>query len=383
MNRKLNILYFSVRGPHFRQGPTYSIPAQIQAQANYDNVLWFNLRDSNDPALKELFAQVSWKQLPYYKDLSDFPDPSLDVLPAPFNKPDLIIFEQFYLFGKYISYIRPIIKSKIPYIIVPRSELTHNAQRQRFLKKKIANLFFFSRFARKAVAIEYLTQQEKQTAGRRWNKTAIVIPNGFTVPTLSPRAYLPSKPLKLVYIGRLSIFHKGLDLLLQACALVKQSLVQGRVSVDIYGPNWQDCHVPLQNAIQELNLQDIVSLHDFVIKEDKIKVLQEADGFIMTSRFEGHPMGLIEALAYGLPCVVTTGTNMREEIEKYNAGWVADNNVKSIASALTQMLAEREQFAQKSAHARALAAQYDWDKIAQDSHEIYCKLIGDVHEKIV
>ena len=136
MKKKLNILYFSVRGPYFRQGPTYSIPAQIQAQASYDNVLWFNLVNSNDPTLRELFTQVPWKQLPYYKDLSDFPTPSLDLLPAPFNKPDLIVFEQFYMFGKYIPFVREIIRSGIPYIIVPRGELTRNAQKQKYWKKK-------------------------------------------------------------------------------------------------------------------------------------------------------------------------------------------------------------------------------------------------------
>ncbi len=369
--KKLNILYVSVRVPHLRQGPTYSVPAQIAAQAQMDNVLWLNLVDSNAPAMQELFKQVSWKSLPYYKDLSEGKVSSLAQLPAPFNKPDLIVFEQFYTFSTSIAFVYKIIKSNIPYIIVPRGELTSNAQQQKFWKKKLANLFFFSYFARRATAIQYLTEQEKQTSGIRWNKTGFVVPNGISLPTISPKNYRNNQPIKLAYIGRLNIFHKGLDLLVQACALVKDSLAQANASLDMYGPDLRDYRTQLQNTIQSLGLQNIVHLYGPLYKEDKIQVLRQADAFVMTSRFEGHPMGLIEALAYGLPCLATTGTNMREEIEKSNAGWTADNTVESIAAALEKMLKERDQFAQKSANARRLATQYDWDKLAKQSHQIY------------
>ena len=375
MSGKLNILYISIREPHLRQGPTYSIPAQIKAQAKYDNVLWLNLVNSDNPSLKELFKQVDWKNLSYYKDLSDFPSPCLAQLPAPFNKPDLIVYEQFYLFAKHILFVRQIIKSDIPYIIVPRGEFTHSAQYHRAWKKKLVNFFFFSYFARHAKAIEYLTNQEKETSGPKWNKNGIVIPNGITLPEISPKVYTKGKFIKLVYVGRLDIFHKGLDLLLQACVSVKEVLAQANVSLDIYGPDLWGFSTQLQNMIETLGLQNIVRMHGPLYKGDKIKVLQQADVFIMTSRFEGHPMGLIEALAYGLPCVVTTGTNMRDEIDKFNAGWTADTTAESIATALTKMLSERDQLAIKSQQARTLASQYDWNQIAAKSHQIYEEII--------
>lgn len=374
MQTKTVILYISVRVPHLRQGPTHSIPSQIKAQSKYDNVLWLNLVNSDNSAVKDLFAQVSWKSLSYYMDLSNNSQISLRNLPAPFNKPDLIIFEQFYPFGKHIPFVYKLIRSKIPYIIIPRGELTYGAQQQKKWKKKVANFLFFSYFARKAIAIEYLTQQEKQTAGNCWNNNGIVIPNGTTLPQKTSKIY-QEKNIRMVYIGRLDIFHKGLDLMLQACALLKTNADNINLRLDMYGPDLKNYRAQLQHSIDKLALQNFVRLHGPLYKEDKSKVLEQADAFIMTSRFEGHPMGLIEALAYGLPCVVTTGTNMREEIEKYNAGWTADNTITSVAGALKQMLAQRNQLTQKSVNARTLATQYDWDKLAQRSHEIYEKII--------
>ena len=71
------------------------------------------------------------------------------------------------------------------------------------------------------------------------------------------------------------------------------------------------------------------------------KIYAGCDIFLMPSRFEGHPTGLLEALAYGLPCIATTGSNMREEIELADAGWTADNDAESIRSALLSMISDK------------------------------------------
>ena len=107
----------------------------------------------------------------------------------------------------------------------------------------------------------------------------------------------------------------------------------------------------------------------------KKKMLIQNDIFIMTSRFEGQSMGLLEALSYGLPCLATSGSNMREEIEKYDCGWVADNNVDSIKNALLTLIRDKDKFKIKSENARKLAEKYNWEKIAIDSHEKYLELL--------
>lgn len=372
----MNILYISCLSGNPWAGPTYSVPAQITAQSKVDNVFWYDFADLSNAQIFANFQKLNWKNFPFYHGLEEFPHKDISKLPVPFNKPDLIVLEQLYVHGKLLPLLRWIKKSKIPYVFIPRGELTHDAQQKKWLKKQLANWLFFYGFAHKASAIEYLTDQEAKDSGVKWNQKQIIIANGITLPPLTVRTYTSNQPLKLVFLGRLDPYHKGIDLLLQACHMIADSLGEKAVSIDIYGPDRLQKREEMEQMVKSFQLNNYVRFHDGLYGEQKAIVLKQADVFIMTSRFEGHPMGLIEALAYGLPCVVTTGTNMRSEIEKYNAGWTADNTAESIALAIKKMLSEREQFAQKSQNARKLAERYDWDRLAQESHEIYKEILG-------
>ena len=87
-------------------------------------------------------------------------------------------------------------------------------------------------------------------------------------------------------------------------------------------------------------------------------------------------MGLIEALAYGIPSLVSTGSNMRTEIEQYNAGWACDVSVESIMKAMLKMINEKKSFSCFGQNARKLALNYDWDKIACSTHFKYGEIIN-------
>lgn len=362
----MNILFLSNRSRRPWSGPYYSIPAQIRAQSKIDQVLWVN---ENNESCEE------WEQsgLPFV-NLNNLSADSLKVLPRPFNHPDIVIVEEVYTSG--ISHIiREVQKAKIPYIIIPRSHLTSQGQKRKPLKKWLANLIYYKRLVYNAAAIQYLTVQEKQDSGEKWNKNCFVLPNGINMPSSFEKSFSQNS-IKGVYVGRIEKYQKGLDLLFEACYLIRKELALAKFTLQFYGYDQSNSRAILSSMVQRYGLGEIISFTNPVFGEEKAKVLQQADVFIMTSRFEGHPMGLIEALAYGLPCVVTTGTNMRPEIEEYNAGWTADNTVGSIVCALKKMLQEREHFAQKSNQARKLAERYNWDKIAQQSHEIYKEILG-------
>ena len=83
-------------------------------------------------------------------------------------------------------------------------------------------------------------------------------------------------------------------------------------------------------------------------------------------------MGILEALSYGIPCLVTRGTNLGEIIEEYDAGWVSETDVHSIAQTLVKALNERDQWERKSRNAvKLIEENYQWSKVAQATLEEY------------
>lgn len=188
----MNILYIANLSKNKWAGPNISVLAQVKAQSSFDNVFLYN---QNHLELDE------WRALKYFHNLNDFPTQKLEDLPIPFCRPDLVVFEGMYQFGlnKCIRYIQ---KNKIPYIIIPRSELTKQAQKQKYLKKKVANLLYFNNFIKNALAIQYLTNSEYLDSGEKWNSNKIIIPNGINRKDII-KSHFNETCLKLVYVGRL------------------------------------------------------------------------------------------------------------------------------------------------------------------------------------
>ena len=355
----MNILFISKLTGKLWAGPHNSVPAQVLAQSNIDNVLWVNLN---------YVCLPNWRRDEYqFINYDDIPKCSLEVLPKPFNKPDFIIFEEIYTFHPRDKMVVSVLKSGIPYSIIPRCSLTKNAQHRHFIKKKLANILFYNRFVFKSHFVQYLTPSEKIESEKYFNHKNIIIPNGIDLPHIVNKDF-SQDGIRAIYIGRLEIGQKGLDLLLKAIVSIKEELRYVRFSMTLYGPDIEHSVEKLKSIIQDNHIDDLIKIKDGIFGEDKINILKNSDIFIMTSRYEGMPMGLIEALSYGIPCIATDGTYMAEEIQKYDAGWEAGNNIDSIKTALLTAINEKNHYTRKSNNAIKLASNYSWKNLANNLH---------------
>lgn len=360
----MNILYITKLDGAEWSGPSYSIPNQIKYQKDFDNVYWVNLCKTKN----------SWTELEFYHELTENKLFKICMLPEPFNKPDIVIVEQFYTYT-LSAFWKELIHYNIPYIIVPRGEFTNKAQNQKKIKKFIANLLLMNKYINNAIAIQYLTNKECSNSKIGSEKSAVIIPNGIDEKVTLKKYNNVSEGWVISYIGRLDFYHKGLDLLILACTKLEDTLRKEKCKIKIYGPDRDGNLQYWKNYIYENQLEDILFFYDAVTGNEKEKVLLESDVFIMTSRFEGLPMGLIEALAYGIPCFVTSGTNMRDEIVDSNSGWGADENVDSIVKEMEVMLKEKNILEKKGECAKKLSDMYNWTNISKKSHNIYLELL--------
>lgn len=356
----MKIVYISHLSSNLASGPNWSVPAGVAAQSEIDDVLWVNMTDVMMP---------HWGKVSAFHNVKEFGGKldSLDVLPSPFNRPDVVLFESFYYMDD-VKIAKMLRKVNVPYIIIPRGALTHQAlHNHAWLKKWVAHKLYFDEYIKHAKAIQYLTKQEAKDSTERFHTPYFIIPNGFNLPSRVKENF-SSNGIIASFIGRLDMFHKGIDILLEAMSTAHKELLEAHFYLTIYGPRRYD-YYKIEKEIADRGISDIVAIHDEIGGQEKEDILLNTDVFIMTSRFEGHPMGLIEALSYGVPCMVTPGTNMAEQIGKADAGWVTEGTVVQIAESLRKIIKERTYFSDKGHNARNLSKDYDWNKLALKFHE--------------
>lgn len=360
----MRIVYISHLSTNIAAGMNWSVPASIRAQEKIDEVLWINTTNVVMP---------HWRETKAYRNLKDYGEVlCLEILPQNFRRPHLVVFEGLY-FKEYLYFSKELRKNNIPYIIIPRGSLTHQAMHNHaWFKKWIAHKVFFNKFIRHARCIQYLTRQEAEDSKKQFPIPYFIVPNGVCQPSETKMVFNDDK-IKAVFIGRIDMYHKGIDILLDAITQVSDELRKAHFSLSFYGPKKYDYQIVF-DELSKRKIEDIVTMNGEISGKEKEIVLLNADLFVMTSRFEGHPMGLIEALAYGIPCLITPGTNMAEEVHNSDSGWVSTGNVESIKLTLLKIICESKQLKDKGRNARLLASKYDWNKIALTFNKEVLKL---------
>jgi glycosyltransferase involved in cell wall biosynthesis len=120
-----------------------------------------------------------------------------------------------------------------------------------------------------------------------------VIPNPLPFNT-TEKSTLKNK--KVLVVGKQG-YQKSYDRLLQIWALVNQQFPDWEL--EVYGK--MDSRFGLDKLASELNIKDTV--HFYPPTRNIQEKYKEASLYLMTSRFEGFGMVLIEAMVYGVPCV--------------------------------------------------------------------------------
>ena len=93
----------------------------------------------------------------------------------------------------------------------------------------------------------------------------------------------------------------------------------------------------IQNLIQTLNLEDKVTLLGYIKKP--FSILSNAEALVLSSRYEGFPNVVIEALGLGIPVVANNCKGGINEIINVNNGITSEfNNVESLSKSIEKCL---------------------------------------------
>jgi len=173
-----------------------------------------------------------------------------------------------------------------------------------------------------------------------------VIPNPVSIPPQPARLHASSA--RIVCLGRVGV-GKGSTTLVQAFSILGERYVDARLVLAGDGA--------LSSVLDEarrLGVSDRVELPGWIGPEARERTLLAATVFALPSREEGLPVSLLEAMAYGLPAVVTPVGGIPDVFEEGRHGYfVPPDDPDALADRLGALLDDPELARQMGMQARA------------------------------
>jgi glycosyltransferase involved in cell wall biosynthesis len=175
----------------------------------------------------------------------------------------------------------------------------------------------------------------------------------------------------VLYVGGISP-NKNLSTLIRAFARLRarQAGVKLLLVGDYKSDGFKGCYAELNELTGSLNLKDEVIFAGYVPDEQLCLLYNRASLFVLPSLDEGFGLPAVEAMACGVPVVVSSGNSLSEVVG--NAGVVIDpKDEAALASAMDQILGDSQLSARLSERSLERASYFSWDSAAQNLLQIF------------
>ena len=179
----------------------------------------------------------------------------------------------------------------------------------------------------------------------------------------------------LLFFGRMDWFHKGLDIVLDAVAIIAAQRPSIKLKIAGRGRDLDR----VARAVSDLGIQRNVELLGAVDDAERARLFAGAQMLLMPSRFEGFGLAAAEAMAAGVPVVASDAGSLPEVVDPPNGGIVVPApSAKAFAAAITQLLDDPGERQRLSERARVSAERFRWNRIASQ-HLAFLTAIHESH----
>ncbi|KXB07348.1 hypothetical protein AKJ54_00360 [candidate division MSBL1 archaeon SCGC-AAA382K21] len=180
-----------------------------------------------------------------------------------------------------------------------------------------------------------------------------VISNGVDTEKFTPN-YEINEKIRIICVSRL-VERKGIDYLIKA-------IKDLRVDLEIVGKGKQE--EDLKNLVNNLGLDDKVKFIGRVPHEKIPEYYRNSDIFALPSFYEGMSNSVLEALASGLPLVLTdTGGSSR--LVDNNGKIVPKRNIEKLKEAIKDLMSNKERLWKMGRRSREISLKMSWKDVAE------------------
>ncbi len=278
--------------------------------------------------------------------------------------------------------VGPSLLSFIPRIFKPRTKVVatfHCIDRQHqkwglFAKTMLAaGEWAACRFPHETIAISQIL---KKYCYYRFDKEVNYIPNGVSVtPESNDAKWLSENGLErgnyIVAVSRL-IRHKGIHTLIDA---YNQIATDKKLVIVGSGANTDDYVGQVKEMAKDNKNIIFAGLKS---GEELAAIFRNAGLFVQPSEAEGLSIALLEAMAYGVPAIISNIEENQEPAEGFALEFI-NKNSQSLADKLNYALTHETEMKTLAQKAKDRADKnYNWDNIAKDTAKLYCTLAHKV-----
>jgi glycosyltransferase involved in cell wall biosynthesis len=259
----------------------------------------------------------------------------------------------------------------VPYVVRPLGTLDPWSMKQKPVRKRLFWFVSGRKMLQRSAAVHYTAEAEKQaTEGFLRLNHGRVIPLGVEAgnapsddltnwfPALAGHRYV-------LFLSRLDP-KKGLDLLIESFVSLVRKPEFGSWRLVIAGDGPREYVAALKE--KAANSHRIV-FTGWVDGEAKEALLRHASLLALPSRQENFGLCVLEAMARGVPVLLSPEVNLAREIEAGDAGWIVER--QKLSAGLAAALADDGARAQRGRAARVFATKYSWKKTAADLIDLY------------
>jgi glycosyltransferase involved in cell wall biosynthesis len=260
---------------------------------------------------------------------------------------DLVIIDGLWLFHLLGGYISKIFN--IPYVVYTHGMLDpyFNENKLKYLKKMPFWFLIDRNILNMAKYVIYTCEEEKlisKSSFPLYNPNEYVVTLGIEKDTVEESILkklfietfsdLESKSV-ILYLSRIHP-KKGLELLIEAVNQ-KKDLLDNHIFV-IAGSGDEKYISELKSLINNYDLNDFFKWVGNLSGDLKWSAFYSADSFILPSHSENFGIVVAEALSIGTPVLITNKINIYKEIERYNAGFVENDDIEGISNLISKFI---------------------------------------------
>jgi glycosyltransferase involved in cell wall biosynthesis len=271
----------------------------------------------------------------------------------------------------------------IPHVVFPQGALDRWSMNRRKWKKQAAWLAGAGRMLRQASAVQCLTDWECKEVGRFGLPALLAkIPNGVDLSHYDCRESREQRtigdagerpPLNILFMSRIHP-KKGVTLLINAFAHLARQCPDATLTVAGFSADTtylNDCKSLARRLGVESNVRWIGPVWD----EAKLRALAQADLFALPSYQEGFSLVVLEALAAGLPVLITNECRF-PDVQTHAAGRVVPAESNAVAQALVELavLDPRLRRAMGRRAQELVQQRYTWDIVTTQLADLYTTL---------